>query len=160
MIAPLVPSYGQRSLADLTPSILAAMGMAEFLNVLGIPEAQQVCLLVFDGLGWELLRANAAEAPFLSSLAAASEPLTTGFPSTTAASVASIGSGLPPGEHGLVGFTIVLPGHSRAMNVLRWIEYGTGKDLSNTVDPRRLQPRRTALEAASEAGVQVLLIGP
>jgi predicted AlkP superfamily pyrophosphatase or phosphodiesterase len=162
LIAPLLPRYGEASLADLTPSILAALGVAGLRNVLGIPACQHACLLVFDGLGWELLRANAREAPFLSSLAAEGKAITAGFPSTTAASVASIGSGLPPGEHGLVGFTMALPGHSRAMNVLRWTVYGASHptDLSHKVEPERLQPRRTALEIACDAGVDVLLAGP
>ena len=162
LISPLLPRYGEASLADLTPSILAALGVAEFDNVLGIPGCHSACLLVLDGLGWELLRANAAEAPFLTSLAVQGKAITAGFPSTTVASVASIGSGLPPGEHGLVGFTMALPGHSRAMNVLRWNVYGASHptDLSHKVEPERLQPRRTALEAASEAGLDVLLVGP
>ncbi len=142
--------------------MLAAMGVGEFQNVLGLPPAESACLIVFDGLGWELLRANAAQAPFLSSLLPAAQPITTGFPSTTAASVASIGSGLPPGEHGLVGFTMALPGHSRAMNVLRWTQYGAAHptDLSGKVDPERLQPRPTALEIAAAAGIEVKLAGP
>lgn len=142
--------------------MLAALGVNAFPNVLGIPSCRHAVLLVFDGLGWELLQANAADAPFLTSLAEAGRAITAGFPSTTAASVASIGSGLPPGEHGLVGFTMALPGHSRAMNVLRWTAYGASHptDLSNKVEPESLQPRRTALETGSAAGVQILLVGP
>ncbi|HEX6512783.1 MAG TPA: alkaline phosphatase family protein, partial [Chloroflexota bacterium] len=68
MIAPLLPRYGEASLADLTPSILAALGAAQFRNVLGIPACRHAALLVFDGLGWQLLRANPADAPFLTSL--------------------------------------------------------------------------------------------
>ncbi|MFI5266640.1 MAG: alkaline phosphatase family protein [Chloroflexota bacterium] len=136
--------------------------MTELRNVLGIPACQHACLLVFDGLGWESLRANAAEAPFLASLAAEGKALTAGVPSTTAASVASIGSGLPPGEHGLVGFTMALPGHSRAMNVLRWTVYGASHptDLLHKLEPELLQPRRTALEVAARSGLDVLLTGP
>ncbi|MBV9121201.1 MAG: alkaline phosphatase family protein [Chloroflexi bacterium] len=156
------PLYGQASLADLTPSILAALGVPARENVLGVPEAQRVALLVIDGLGWELLRAAPEHAPFLSGLAAAGRSLTTGFPSTTAASVASIGTGLPPGEHGLLGYTMVLPGHSRAMNVLRWNVYGAAHatDLLHKIPPEQLQPRPTALEDGAAAGVEILLIAP
>src|SRR5437899_1787376 len=160
--APLLPRYGEASLADLTPSVLAALGVPEFSNVLSIPGCRRAALVVFDGLGSELLKANKGDAPFLASLLGSGQVITSGFPSTTAASVASIGSGLPPGEHGLLGFTMALPGHARAMNVLRWIAYGTSppEDLSDKVDPRGIQPRRTALETATEAGVDVLLVGP
>ncbi len=160
--SPAAPRYGEAALADLTPSILAALDVPGFKNILAIPAGRSAALLVFDGLGSELLKANQAEAPFLSSLMAGGRVITAGFPSTTAASVASIGSGLTPGEHGLVGFTMLLPGHARAMNVLRWVVYGTGQggDLSQEIDPHQLQPRQTALEAASAAGLDVLLIGP
>jgi len=138
------------------------MGVPEFSNPLGLPPCRQACLLVIDGLGWEGLWANQDEAPFLASLLPSGRTITTGFPSTTAASVASIGTGMPPGEHGLVGFTMALPGHAHAMNVLRWTVYGTGRatDLSRKLQPERLQPRATALEIASQHGVEVTLIGP
>jgi predicted AlkP superfamily pyrophosphatase or phosphodiesterase len=162
MTAP-VPRYGEASLADLSPSILAALGVGGFENVLAVPEAERACLLVVDGLGWESLRANAAEAPFLTSLVeAGGHSITSGFPSTTAVSVASIGTGVPSGEHGLMGYTMTLPGHSRAMNVLRWAAYGIEHqtDLLAKIEPERLQPRTTAVEAANLDGVEVMLIGP
>lgn len=162
LVAPLLPRYGEASLAELTPSMNAALGVPGFANVLGLPTAERVGLVVFDGLGWELLKANQEHAPFLSSLLPQARPITSGFPSTTAASVASIGSGLPPGEHGLVGFTMALPGEARAMNVLRWQVYGAGQggDLRDKLSPETLQPRQTALGAADADGVDVLLAGP
>src|SRR5579884_3249486 len=137
--------------------MLAAMGVPAFDNVLGIPASRRMALLVFDGLGAALLKANRHAAPFLASLMDAGRAITSGFPSTTAASVASIGTGRPPGEHGLVGFTMALPGHSRALNVLRWITYGVSpaKDLSDKVNPQQ-----TVIEVASAAGIDVLLTGP
>jgi len=158
----VLPRYGEASLADVTPSMLAAMGVPAFDNVLGIPASRRMALLVFDGLGAALLKANRHAAPFLASLMDAGRAITSGFPSTTAASVASIGTGRPPGEHGLVGFTMALPGHSRALNVLRWITYGVSpaKDLSDKVNPQQVQPRQTVIEVASAAGIDVLLTGP
>ena len=35
---------------------------------------------------------------------------TAGFPSTTAASIGSIGTGLPPGAHGILGYQVMIPG--------------------------------------------------
>src|SRR4029450_13810084 len=79
--------------------------------------------------------------------------VTTGFPATTATSLASIGTGLPPGRHGLVGYTIALPGMERAFNCLRWSPYGLGgaKDLRNRVVPERMQPEPTGVGAAEYA---------
>jgi len=50
-----VPQYGNRSLGELVPSLLSSLGVAGFANPLAIEPASRVCLLLVDGLGWELL---------------------------------------------------------------------------------------------------------
>ncbi len=143
--------------------MMAALGVPVFRNVLGLPATDRLCLLVVDGLGWEQLRDHEREAPFLNELARSCRSITTGFPSTTAASVASLGTGLPPGGHGLAGYTLLLPGHSRAMNVLRWTPYGVGHaetNLLSKLDPEDFQPRACVFEVAHDHKVDVLLTGP
>ncbi len=54
---------GSRHLAARLP------GRAGEANPLGLPQTARACLLVVDGLGWELLRDQPASAPFLSELA-------------------------------------------------------------------------------------------
>jgi hypothetical protein len=159
--APPLPRYGEASLADLLPSLLAALDVPGFANPLGVEPLRRACLLVVDGLGWELLLANRAFAPVLAAAAEGGRSITTGFPATTATSLASIGTGLPPGRHGLVGYTIALPGMERAFNCLRWSPYGLGgtKDLRDRVVPERLQPEPTGFEAAVADGVEVTLVG-
>src|SRR5439155_4379213 len=102
--------------------------------------AARVALVLVDGLGWELLQANRRSAPFLNSIA--QEPLTAGFPATTAASLSSLATGLPPGEHGLVGYTMALPGYDRALNTLTWALYGLGTrvELLGELVPESFQP--------------------
>src|SRR5262245_15860835 len=160
--APPLPRYGERSLADLTPSILTALDVPGFADPLGIEPARRARLLVVDGLGGELLQANRRHAPVLAGLAAANPPLTAGFPATTASSLASLGTGRPPAGHGLTGYTMALPGLDRAFNCLRWATYGIGggKDLCDRVVPEQLQPQPTAFERAAAAGVEVSLVGP
>jgi len=101
--APL-PPYGEASFADLVPSLLSALDVPGVANPLGLEPADRVCLLMIDGLGWELLEANRAWALFLHTAIDQAWTLTAGFPATTVASLGSIGTGLPPGEHGLVGW--------------------------------------------------------
>lgn len=159
---PTLPRYGDRSLSDLTPSILSALDVPGFGNRLGLEPVRRACLLVVDGLGWELLRDNQRLAPFLGPLAAESDPLTTGYPSTTAASLGSVGTGMPPGEHGFVGYTLRLPGMDRAFNCLRWSTYGMtggGKDLRDRFPPEQVQPQNTAFQRAEWAGVEVVSVG-
>ncbi|HSK35807.1 MAG TPA: alkaline phosphatase family protein [Actinomycetota bacterium] len=158
---PPLPRYGEASLSDLMPSLLAALDVPGFANPLGVEPLRRACVLVADGLGWELLLANRRAAPSLAAAAERGGPLTTGFPSTTATSLASIGTGLPPGRHGLVGYTIALPGMERAFNCLRWSPYGLGgsKDLRDRFVPERAQPEPTAFEIAAADGVEVTLVG-
>lgn len=149
-----VPRYGVDTLGELLPSIAASLGVAGEVNSLGLPPARRVCLLLVDGLGERLLRAHADLAPFLSSLGGATPTdggpalttLTTGFPSTTATSLTALGTGLPPGTHGMVGYTVAVPGMGRLMNSLRW---------DGAVDPRAWQPCPTVLERAAADGVRV-----
>jgi hypothetical protein len=150
-----VPAYGSSALSDLTPSIAAALGVPGYDDVLGFANTtgpvRRVCVLLVDGLGAELLRGNPDEAPFLTSLACSGRTLTAGFPATTAASLGSIGTGLPPGAHGVVGYLVAVPGTGRLLNALRW---------DDGVDPRAWQPYETVFERASAAGVAVSHVGP
>lgn len=140
---PPVPAYGRESLADLGPSVLAALGVPGETNVLGLPPLPRACVLIVDGLGWELLRAAGPEgAPYLSALPG--RPLTAGFPATTATSLGSLGTGHPPGRHGLLGYRVAIPGEGRLLNCLRW---------DDGVDPVTWQPETTVYERATAAGV-------
>jgi len=141
---PALPRYGESSLADLASSVLASLGVAGEANPLELPAAERVCLLVVDGLGWELLREHPAAAPFLSELAVAGRPLTAGFPATTATSLASLGTGRPPGRHGVLGYQVAVPGQNRLLNGLRW---------DSRVDPLAWQPGSTIFERAAAAGI-------
>lgn len=154
-----IPRYGRRSLADLMPSLLAALGLRECPNRLDLAPAARVVLLLVDGLGDEQLRAHSGIAPFLAG--GRGEPLTAGFPATTVASLTSVGTGVPPGEHGLVGYTFGLPGYDRAINVLSWSLYGVGPavDLRDVIVPERLQPLPTMFERAAAAGIAVTQLG-
>jgi len=141
---PSMPRYGENSLADLSTSVLASLGVAKEPNPLRLPDVDRVCLLVVDGLGWELLRDHQAAAPFLSELAVAGRPLTAGFPATTATSLASLGTGRPPGQHGVLGYQVAVPGEDRLLNALRW---------DQRVDPVAWQPGPTVFERAAKAGI-------
>jgi type I phosphodiesterase/nucleotide pyrophosphatase len=160
---PSVPPYGEASLAEVVPSVLAALGVPGFENRLRVDPLPGVCILVVDGLGWELIERHPGDAPFLSEVATSSgRSISSVFPSTTSASLASLGTGLPPGEHGLVGYTFAVPGRDRAMNSLQWELYGIGPylDLRTELRPEDFQPMPTLMEQARSAGVEITLVGP
>jgi hypothetical protein len=147
--SPLIPAYGELTLADLAASLLAALG-GEGAGPLGLPPARRACLLVIDGLGWEQLRAHQAAAPFLSELAFNSRPLTCGFPSTTVTSLASLGTARSPGEHGMVGLRVRDPATGRLVNGQHW---------PDDVDPAAWQAKPTIFERAAAAGADVYQVG-
>jgi hypothetical protein len=159
---PLIPLYGKAALSDLTPSLLAALGLKGFPNPLHVAPVANACLLLVDGLGWDLIRENGGHAPFLAGLAAGASSISAGFPSTTAVSIASVGTGKTPGEHGIVGYTMSVPGYDRAMNNLRWSLHGPGPhvDLRSIVVPEDLQPDPTAFQLAEDGGVNAYTVGP
>jgi Uncharacterized proteins of the AP superfamily len=151
--APLVPAYGEASLADLPGSALAALGIDGPPNTLGLAPARRVCVFLVDGLGERLLRAHAGLAPFLS--AHLGRVLTAGFPATTATSLGTLGTGVPPGEHGMLGVQLAVPGEGRMLNCLRWTTTA-GPD----VDPETWQPATTVYQRAEAAGVRPVYVGP
>lgn len=141
---PSLPRYGESTLADLSTSVLASLGVAAEPNPLQLAPADRACVLIVDGLGWELLREHPAAAPFLSELAVGGRTLTAGFPATTATSLATLGTGRPPGQHGVLGYQVMVPGESMLLNALHW---------DQRVDPVAWQPGRTIFERATEAGI-------
>ncbi|GAA3602206.1 alkaline phosphatase family protein [Nonomuraea rosea] len=149
----LVPGYGGGTLADLPGSLLAALGLRE-PNPLALRPAERVCLFLVDGLGAELLRAHADAAPFLAGLAG--RTLTAGFPSTTVTSLCSLGTGLTPGEHGMVGLMLAVPGTGHLFNCLRW----RLPDGLAAMDPDEWQPATTVYQRAAQAGIDSVYVAP
>ncbi|MCX3060583.1 alkaline phosphatase family protein [Streptomyces beihaiensis] len=145
-----VPAYGTGSLADLLPTLGAHLGVPGCTAAISeLAPADRVCVFLIDGLGWQQLLDHPDEAPFLTSLAASSRggtgsPITAGYPATTATSLASVGTGLPPGAHGLPGYTVRNPATGELMNQLRWNPW---------TDPHAWQPHPTVFQRAHEAGV-------
>ena len=159
MAEPLpVPAYGRASLADLMPSVLASLGVAGEADVLGLPGTARAVVLLVDGMGERLLRRHADEAPFLSSLA--SRDLTAGFPATNVTSLSSFGTGLPPGEHGLTGYTSWVEEVDDAVGWLTWSSVRGGADLRERLVPEQVQPRQTVFDRAVAAGVEVTVAAP
>lgn len=145
----LEPAYGSRSLGDVVPAVAAALGapLGPPPSGLDLPEASGYVVFLVDGLGQHLLERYAHAAPYLSEIAAT--PGTAGVPSTTATSLTSLGTGLTPGQHGLVGFTARVPGTDKLLNHLFW---------DQDVDPVEWQPHPTAFDRLSSAGVHVTAV--
>ncbi|ANW64852.1 phosphodiesterase [Mycobacterium sp. djl-10] len=142
-------------LADVVPAVLAAMGVDGLESPLSFGEVSGACVLLVDGLGADLLDAHAADAPTLAALRSSS--LQVGFPSTTAAGLAAVGTGRRSGQHGMVGYTFRVPG-AGVINALRWRPHPWGDDLRERLVPEEVQPLATTFETAARAGVAVSVV--
>jgi hypothetical protein len=153
----MVPRYGQGSLAEVLPSVLAALGVPDSADPLRLAEVlagvRGVAVLLVDGLGYHLLSRAAAVAPMLARALAGDgatlTELTSVFPSTTPAGLVSLGTGVAPGQHGVLGFTLNVPGTDRVLNHIAW---------TTDPDPARWQPVPTQFAKASAAGLAVRVV--
>lgn len=146
------PAYGSGSLADLLPSVCAHLGVPGERDVLGLTErldgVERVGVLLVDGLGYYQLPLARAYGKTLFDLSADAGSLTSGFPSTTPVSLVTLGTGVPAGSHGILGFTVRRP-DGRIVNHVHW-----GHD----PDPLLWQPMPTRFETAAAAGVDVSVV--
>lgn len=157
---PVVPAYGPGTLSAVLPGAAAALGLVTGLDAVPLPASRAVCVALIDGLGARLLAEIGAESPgdalFLTGLlgaGASHDPapwLRAGCPTTTATSMGSFGTGVPPGRHGMVGYEVLDPDRGVLLNELRWDPY---------TDPRDWQPLATVFERCAADGIAVTRIG-
>lgn len=138
------------SLADVMPNCLSALSARR--GPLGLSPVTHAVVLLADGLGMSALTARAGHARALAARAVVDAPISSVFPTTTAAALASLTTGALPGQHGLVGYSVLDAANDRVVNQL------TGwDDDAMTADWQRLP---TVFESARIAGLTPIAIGP
>ena len=139
----VVPAYKSTTLGELMPSIGAHLRVPEFTeDAFRLPDSARYVVVLIDGLGWNLLRRAVLAAPFSASLLGGAQPITSAVPSTTVTSLGSLGTGLPPGQHGLVGYTSRVPSTGEILNGLTW---------ESEPGPAVYQSKPTFFERASQS---------
>jgi hypothetical protein len=109
-----------RSLTGVVPQMIAALqGRSEWF-----PPATSAIVFVVDSLGAVNLRARAGHARFLTSAGSKRDVARTVFPSTTAAALTSLLTGVDPGQSGIVGYRARVPGTDAVVNQLRGWDTG------------------------------------
>ncbi|RPF21010.1 alkaline phosphatase family protein [Myceligenerans xiligouense] len=174
----VAPSYGLESLAGVLPAAAGALGH-ELVTATGIGSraaAEELAggfgavtrcvVVVVDGLGTHNLTDRGGHAPTMRGLLPGSRTLTSSFPSTTAAALATLGTGTSPARTGLLGYTQRNPATGGLATLVSWQEqsdpYRRGPRMSRplTVAPRDLQREPTVLESLVASGVGVSAPGP
>ncbi len=112
------PRYEDLALVNVFPSVVARLdGESPVINV---PHASKYVVLLVDGLGWHQLSEHLDHAETMGDALAGALRLTCSVPSTTATSLTSLGTGVPTGEHGVVGYSFFEPSVQRVINALTW----------------------------------------
>ena len=151
LLEPIVPDYAGANVRGIIPAILGPVSWRRSLPAwmpAMLAEADQIVLLVIDGLGWDQLQTHTHVAPTIADLEGCA--ITTVAPTTTATALTSIATGLTPGEHGVIGYRVVLGGE--VVNMLRWTHDGA--------DRRRSQPPSDIQRYPAFLGEQVPVVSP
>jgi hypothetical protein len=147
------------SICDVLPAAAELLSAAGAVDALGVTECaggvRRVAVVLVDGMGRHLLPELAADAPLLATVlsggAGRLDELTCTFPSTTPTSLASLCTGVTPGEHGILGFTVKLPDTDRVLNHIFW---------RDDPPPAQWQPVPTWFERLQQAGVGARAVLP
>lgn len=154
-VAPGAPGVSG-SLSQVLPSVGALLDVQDFTDSLGLADSlggatdyRVVVVLLVDGLGWRQLLGRFDLAPTL--LSGSARPIHAPFPSTTPVGLASLGIGVEPGIHGVLGATFWLPEYDTVLHPLSWRDEPL---------PLAVQPEPTMLERLARAGIDVRSVGP
>jgi len=135
-------------MSQITPSLFAGLGLKDVSDQIqcGPSPVGRELLFLVDGLGADAVAKYASYIPTLSSLIRHGA-VKTSFPSTTATSLATLTTGVNPGEHGMLGYTVQVPrSGGRILNSLKWDE---------RVDPFIWQSVPTLFERAIAQNIKV-----
>ncbi|MFT4123944.1 MAG: alkaline phosphatase family protein, partial [Microbacteriaceae bacterium] len=144
------PDEAAVSLADVLASGLAAV--AGEAGRIPLPPVRKALVLLADGLGQAALRARAGHARRLTGRVGAGSAIRACFPATTSAAIASLATGVAPGQHGIVGFTVRDPATGAVVKQL--------SGLDDVGDIAAWQRVPTLFERAAVAGLDAVAIGP
>ena len=119
---------------------------------MGLPAVNRVVVVLVDGLGAAALKSRAGHARTLAGALTAATTIDSGFPTTTASALATLTTGVLPGQHGLVGYSVLDAENDRVVNQL------SGWD--DKLDPHTWQAQPTVFEQAVGLGFSAAVIGP
>jgi hypothetical protein len=145
-------------LTDVLPSVFARLGLpgdARLDLASQIGDARRIVLMLVDGLGYHLLPQAASASPLFADVLAGRigqlDQLQSTVPSTTPTSLVSLGTGAAPGQHGILGFTLAVPGSDRVLTHIYW---------RDDPPPAVWQPVPTVYARAAAAGITSAVVLP
>jgi len=159
------PDYSGYCLSNVPTKILSIFGLGEqrpnlppdALGSVDTSGIENVILLLCDGLGYNEWQRQ-EERGFFGALSkkGSVRPITTVFPSTTAAALTTVSTGLTPQEHGLPEWYVYLDEVGAVVITLPFARVGDrGRDtLEGELNPRALFDGRTIFQKLKDSGVK------
>lgn len=165
MADPIVfPDYSN-SLVNLVASVERAYGLEPLHAPLAdvdpgsLASRSAIVLVVLDGMGSDLLEAHRAQAPFLRSHVQRS--ISSVYPSTTAAAVTSLMTGMTPLEHGALGWSLFFKELGRYVDFLPFRDSVDGERLGRkAMEMERILRVRNVFERIAGTGAATWYFGP
>lgn len=146
-----------KSLVSLASSVLEHFSAKRghptleiFDELLAKKRYKNVVVMLFDGMGTEILKKHAVSAPFL--LAHLRDTISSVFPPTTTAATTSIQSGLTPLEHGWLGWSVYFKELGRAVNLFPNTDFETNEPIECYNAGKTIIPYKSVEDKINEAG--------
>lgn len=147
----MLPSAYPRSvsLAGVLASCFAALDGGT--GTVPLPAVDSAIVVLADGLGALQLKARSGHARTLAPRLNRGTTIDSGFPTTTAAALATLCTGSYPGQHGLTAYAAVDPDSDTVFNHLSGWKAGP--------DPLRWQRQETLFERYADTGIRSSIVG-
>ena len=155
------PRYGEGCFADLPRTIRRLLtGQGETGLIEG--RYEKVVLFFIDAFAWRFFDSRRERYPFLRHIdeRGSVRLITAQFPSTTAAHVTCIQTGLPPAQSGVFEWQYYEPEVDEIIKPLLWALGDSGERGSLEVSPEKLLPPRTIYQELAAAGVASHIFQP
>ncbi|MDD5646149.1 MAG: alkaline phosphatase family protein [Candidatus Bipolaricaulis sp.] len=157
------PDYAGFSIVAIADLVRAALGLSAspgaLVEALAPQRFERVVLIILDGLGFHRTErfCNDVRDSAFARIAASGDllPITSVFPSTTVAALSTYSTGLPPAQHGLIGYRLYLREVSAIINMIQLSIVGAdgAPATASGLDLKELLPCPTVYERLAEQGV-------
>ncbi|MFH2106473.1 MAG: alkaline phosphatase family protein [Candidatus Micrarchaeota archaeon] len=146
-----LPNYKGRGIVNLTSTILKAFGAEPMYSLLKsldpakLSKSKNVVLLIIDGLGYEGLTKNGKCTTLYKNM---TDRITSVFPSSTAACIPTLLTGLAPQQHAITGWFTYLNEVGEVCIPLQFVTRANRKkSLAGTgFDPKKIFDKKTIFE--------------
>jgi len=164
----VLPDYGGGSVANVATSIVRAFGgpvdallpplHASLLDPGILDGSRVVVLLVIDGYSAAAHQRHGAALSQVGDETFHHAAITSVFPSSTAAALTSLQTGVGPGRHGMAGYTLFLPALGRVVNMVRFQPVDGGQFDASVLDTASFLPVPTIYDILRDHEIDCVVV--